>query len=283
MKNNQKIYYVKDTFPEYLSKKDFIAASDIKTFMKSPKLYYYEKYIKQEKEEQRHLSIGSAIHEKVMEPQYFDLHFIVYPKVDKRTTAGKMLYEQFVKQSEGKTIIYDDEIEMINSVAETARKNKTFMSFLEDSYTEISCYTVDEKTGLRLRMRPDILCKSKSTIVDIKSCLESSPKEFKHNVYSYSYNLSAAYYSDFINRENYVFAAMEKKQPYQTSLFVCNDEMLEYGRQKYRMGLDLIKWSYDNNFWCDYNQFELLKECYVLGDLSDFFNALEKSEMIGIL
>jgi len=132
-------------------------------------------------------------------------------------------------------------------------------------------------------MRPDILCKSKSTIVDIKSCMDSSPKEFKRSVYSYGYNISAAYYGDFINRENYVFAALEKNQPYQVSLFVCNDEMLEFGRQKYRMGLDLMKWSYDNNFWCDYNQFELLKECYVLGDLGDFFNALDKSEMIAIL
>lgn len=283
MKNTQKIYYVKDTFPEYLSKKDFIAASDIKTFLKSPKLYYYEKYLKQEKEELRHLSIGSAIHEKVMEPEYFDLHFIVFPKVDKRTKDGKAAYETFVKQAEGKTIIYEDELEMINIIAETAKSNKTFMSFLEDSYTELSCYTVDEKTGLRIRMRPDILSKSKSTIVDIKSCMESSPKEFKRNVFSYGYNLSAAYYCDFINRENYVFAAMEKSQPYQVSLFVCNDDMLEGARYKYRMGLDLLKWSYDNNFWCDYNQFELLKECYVLGDLSDFFNALDKSEMIGIL
>ena len=49
------------------------------------------------------------------------------------------------------------------------------------------------------------------------------------------------------------------------------------------MGLDLLKWSYDNNFWCDYNEFELLKECYVLGDLKDFFKTLEKSEMIAVL
>ena len=38
MKNTLEVFFVKDTFPEYLSKKDFIAASDIKTFLNSPKL-----------------------------------------------------------------------------------------------------------------------------------------------------------------------------------------------------------------------------------------------------
>ena len=36
--------YVKDSFSEYLGKKDHISASDIKNFMKSPKYYFYKKY-----------------------------------------------------------------------------------------------------------------------------------------------------------------------------------------------------------------------------------------------
>jgi len=283
MQNTQKVFYVKDTFPEYLSKKDFIAASDIKTFLDSPKLYYYQKYIQKEKPNERHFSIGSALHELVMEPELLDFHYITFPKIDKRTKEGKAAYEEYLIKAEGKVVLYDDEMEMLKNIANNARKNKTLVSLIEDSYKELSCYTIDEITGLKLRMRPDMLCKTKSTIVDIKSCLNSSPRKFKNDVFSYSYNLSAAYYSDFIGRDNYVFAAMEKKQPYQVSLYVCNDEMIESGRQKYRMGLDLMKWSYDNNFWCDYNEFELLKECYVLGDLDDFFNTLEKSEMIAIL
>jgi exodeoxyribonuclease VIII len=283
MQNTQKIYYVKDTFPEYLSKKDFIAASDIKTFLDSPKLYYYQKYIQKEKEEQKHFQLGSALHELVMEPELLHLHYISFPKVDRRTKEGKEAYEQYLIEAEGKTVLYDNDMEMLEKIAENARKNKTLVELLNDSHKELSCYTVDEKTGLKVRLRPDMLCKTKSTIVDIKSCLNSGPKKFKSDAYSYGYNLSAAYYLDFIGRENYVFAAMEKKQPYQISLYVCNDDMLEAGRQKYRMGLDLLKWSYDNNFWCDYNEFELLKECYVLGDLKDFFKTLEKSEMIAVL
>ena len=132
-------------------------------------------------------------------------------------------------------------------------------------------------------MRPDILCTNKSTIVDIKSCVDSSPKKFKGDVYSYGYSLSAAFYCDNLNRENYIFAAIEKSQPYQTSLFSLNDEMIEYGRTQYRLGLDILKWSYDNNYWCDYNELEILKECFELGNEDEFLKIKNDSVRITIL
>ena len=157
------------------------------------------------------------------------------------------------------------------------------MELLNDSYYEVSCYTIDATTGLSIRLRPDILPKSKSTIVDIKSCIESSPKRFKSDVYSYGYSISAAFYLDFLKRENYVFAAIEKQAPFQSSLYVLNDDMVEYGRQQYRMALDLIKWSIDNNYWCDYVEFEILKESYVLGSLDTALETIQQSELIKIL
>ena len=58
---------------------------------------------------------------------------------------------------------------------------------------------------------------------------------------------------------------------------------MEYGRTQYRTALDLIKWSKDNDYWCTYNEFELLKECYELGDLDSFFETKEKSQLVTIL
>ena len=123
----------------------------------------------------------------------------------------------------------------------------------------------------------------KHSIVDIKTCRESSLKAFKNDVFSYGYSISGAFYTHFLKRENYVFVAIEKSAPYQTSLFALNDEMMDYGRYQYRMGLDLMKWSMDNNYWCDYVEFEILKECYLLGNTDDFFDTLNNSELIQVL
>jgi exodeoxyribonuclease VIII len=277
------VQYIKDTFSEYLGKKDHISASDIKNFLKSPKYYYWNKYLKTEKDEGRHFAIGSAIHELILEPQLFLSNYIVMPKVDRRTKDGKLQYEQFMIESAGKTMLDTEEMTMITEMVKNATDNKTFMALLENSHRELSAYLVDEKTGLKLKVRPDVLPQTKSTIIDIKSCLDSSPKKFKGDVYSYGYSLSAAYYCDLLKRENYVFAAIEKSQPYQTSLYALSDEMMEYGRQQYRLGLDLLKWSYDNNFWCDHNEFEILKECRELENLEQFFEINESSTKITIL
>jgi exodeoxyribonuclease VIII len=277
------VQYIKDTFPEYLGKKDHISASDIKNFLKSPKYYYWNKYLKTEKDDARHFAIGSAIHELILEPQLFLSNYIVMPKVDRRTKDGKLQYEQFMIESEGKTMLDTEEMVMITEMVKNATDNKTFMTLLENSHRELSAYLVDEKTGLKLKVRPDVLPQTKSTIIDIKSCLDSSPKKFKGDVYSYGYSLSAAYYCDLLKRENYVFAAIEKSQPYQTSLYSLSDEMMEYGRQQYRLGLDLLKWSYDNNYWCDHNEFEILKECRELENLEQFFEINESSTKITIL
>lgn len=278
------IEFVKDTFEEYLGKKDHIAASDIKNFLKSPAKYYYDKFVKTTKDEtQRHFSIGSAIHEIILEPHLFKSNYIVFPKVDGRTKEGKAALAEFELLKGGKTILYDNEMDMIRLIGENALKNHTLVGLMKDSYREVSCYTIDEATGLKIRMRPDIMCSAQSTIVDLKSCIDSSPKDFKSSVYKFGYSLSAAYYCDFIGRENYVFAAAEKTEPYQIALYVLDDEKIQYGREQYRMGLDLIKFCQDNNYYPSYNEFEVLKDCYLLGSLDTYFDTLKDSQLITIL
>jgi hypothetical protein len=282
-KETQQINYVKDTFEEYLSKKDHISSSDIKNFLKCPAYYHHEKYGESVKEKGRHFSIGSAIHEIILEPELFHSNYIVSPKFDRRTTKGKADAEEFELNAKGKTVITDDEMELVIGIAEQSMKNKTFVELIKESYKEVSVYSVDETTGLKLKVRPDALAKNKNTIIDIKSCNDGSLRGFKKDVYSYGYYISAPYYLDVLKRENYVFASMEKSKPYPITLYVLNDEMMEHGRKQYRMALDLLKWSYDNNFWCDYNHFELLKECYDLGNLNDFFDTLNNSDLITII
>jgi len=275
--------FVKDTFEEYLGKKDHVSASDIKNFLKSPRYYYYERNEKVEKSTGRHFNIGSGLHELILEPQLFKTNYVVYPKVDARTKEGKQQIAEFNKTSGGKTILYEDEMEMIRLISENALKNNSLVELMKDSHREVSCYTIDEITGLKIRLRPDILSSTKSTIVDIKSCLDSSARKFKSDVFTYSYSLSAAYYCDFIGRENYIFAACSKTAPYEVALYGLNDEMYDYGREQYRMGLDLLKFCQDNNYWPSYNEFELLKECYSLGSLDTYFDTLKDSQLITIL
>jgi exodeoxyribonuclease VIII len=283
METTAQVEYVKDTFAEYLSKKEHISASDIKTFLQSPAKYYYEKYIQTEKPVKSHFSFGSAMHEMILEPHLFDSNYMVIPKVDARTTDGKKKLAEFKEKSEGKTIITEEDSQMIGEIAKNVLKNHTLTELMKDSHREVSCYTIDSLTELKLRMRPDILPQNIKAIGDLKSCIDSSPKKFKNDVYSYGYSISAAYYGDFLGRENYIFIACSKTAPYEVALYTLNDDMIQFGREQYRMGLDLIKFCQDNNFWPSYNEFELLKYSYELGSLDNFLNDLPNYELITLL
>lgn len=280
----EKINYVKDTFPEYLGKKDHISASDIKNFLKSPKFYYYTKYQKEKKEDERYFAIGSAMHEMILEPHQFYQNYMVVPKVDRRTTIGKSRWNKFLEKAEGKTILTEEEMNVVVKGVEQSTYNDTLVDLIKNSYRELSCYTIDELTGLKLKLRPDVLCKNKSAIVDIKTCMDSSYNGFKYdNIRAYQYDISAAFYSDHLKRESYIFCAIEKQNPFQTSLYVLSDEWIEKGRSKYRMALDLLKWSYDNDYWCDYFELSMLMECYELGNIDNFFEIKKSSEKIRII
>jgi hypothetical protein len=280
----ENIEFVKDTFEEYLGKSDHIAASDIKNFLSSPRKYYYEKFEKTNKDEKgRHFSIGSALHEIILEPHLFDSNYVIAPKFDLRTTKGKEAKAQFELESNGKTLLFEDEMDMVRQIAENALKSHTLVELMKDSYRELSVYTMDSVTGLKVRLRPDILSKTRSTIGDLKSCLNSSLKSFKSDVYKYGYSISAAYYCDFIGRENYVFIAAAKTEPYEVAMYALSDDMMQYGREQYRMGLDLIKFCQDNKYWPSHNEFEVLKDCYLLGSLDTFMDTVKTSELITII
>jgi hypothetical protein len=122
-----------------------------------------------------------------------------------KKTASKPAAKNTPPKAKKKKGEDEEDMEMIRCMTESAMNNATFLELMKDSHREVSCYTTDEKTGLKIRLRPDAMAQNKSTITDIKSCLDSSLKKFKSDVYSYGYSISASYYCDFLNRENYVF------------------------------------------------------------------------------
>jgi hypothetical protein len=278
--------YAKDSFSVYLNKKEYISASDIKSFSKSPRFYYYKAFEEvrtQDDRTGRHFVVGSGLHEVILEPHQFHENYIVAPKFDMRTTVGKQGYAEFKKTSEGKTLLFEDEFEMIINMGEMASKNDTFVELIKNSAREVSCYNTDEATGLKIRTRPDSLWVERSTITDLKSCLDSSPKKFRSDVYNLGYNVTAAFYMDFCEIDRYIFSALEKEKPNQMALYMLDDDLVQRGRETYRIALTLMKWCRENDYYPDYSEYEILKECLDLNTLSDFFDTKNRSEKIIIL
>ncbi len=282
------IDFVEDTFEEYLSKKKHISSSDIKNFLKSPRYYFFKKYEEKREENsesKRHLVLGSAFHELVSREDLYNLKYYnsQIQKPDLRTKEGKNSLSIEVENAGGKTLIWLDEYDKISKMRDNAKKKPSIIKMMENCLKEVSCYTIDEKTGLKIRLRPDILPLKMSSIGDFKTCMDSSKTKFRKDVYSNGYAISDAFYTHFLRRENYVFFAAEKTAPYQLSIYQLDDEFKSWATDQFRMGLDLLKWSYENNYWCDYMEFEILKECYSIGNIDKFFSYNENNVGIEII
>lgn len=276
-----------ESHEEYLSDKCYYSASDLKKFLLSPQAFlFYRQNSEVDKEESKALMLGTAIHVAALEPDLFHSQYRVIPKVDRRTKEGKQIYQQFLDEAQGRTIINQEEHDLISLCSESIITNDIMSNILRNGGTqkEISAYNYDLKTMLPIKMRPDILCNALPTIVDIKTIDCSNKRSFSRAVDKYSYDLSAAFYLDFLNKPNYLFCAVEKTQPHTTSIYSLEGNWIQHGRNKYRMALDLLKWSSDNNYWCDYAEFELLKSFYIehtegcnLPTLTEFLNESTKT------
>ncbi len=275
----EKRKYANDTFVEYLSD-PAISSSDIKAFLKSPRTFYFEKYERETKEAAQHFTVGSALHCLVLTPELFDDGFFVSKKFDQRTKVGKDAAKEVAKQSAGKEILFEEDFVMIKKMADSARKNKTLMELSKNSHFEMSIYGEDEVTGIKTKIRPDVYAINRPTLIDLKTCLDSGIKKFRHDIFNFGYNITSSWYSKFSGKENYLFAAIEKQEPYQTSLFTLSSHFLNHASEQIRMALDCMLFCQTHNVWPDYSQFELMKRLYSIDMLDSYFEQVEENNNI---
>ena len=92
-----------------------IRRSDLWRMHDSPEKYKFFLDHPQE-ESSPALTFGSAAHKMVLEPDTFFDEYAVAPACDRRTKEGKALYETFLEQSEGKTIISAEDLKTVQEI-----------------------------------------------------------------------------------------------------------------------------------------------------------------------
>lgn len=187
-----------------------------------------------------YFNLGSAIHAAILEPARFQNEYVVSPVYDGRTTAGKQAKAEFLLNNQGKFIITDDDMEVINGIAENVAYHDDAMQLLKAGKNEVSYFWQDPETEIWMRGRAD--SESKYATLDIKSTDDASPKGFVKSCAKFSYDMQAYIYSEgrsLVTGENkqFAFLAVEKKAPYTIGLYVASKEMLASGLLQYREAL----------------------------------------------
>lgn len=235
-----------------------IGHSSLVRIMRSPA--HYQEYATHPPEPTVAMQLGTAFHTALLEWELFGKTFVVAPKFDRRTKAGKAEALAWETGHTGKIILTPDQMEAIGKMVLAVREHKGARRLLGDGLAETSGFWRDERTGIECKMRPDFLAAEGETIagiVDIKTCVDASADGFSRAIATQGYDVQAAFYQDGMKTLSgetvpFYFIAIEKEAPYALAVYRASQAMLEIGREKYRAALELLSWCRRNNFWPSY-------------------------------
>ncbi|MEM2138657.1 MAG: PD-(D/E)XK nuclease-like domain-containing protein, partial [Candidatus Woesearchaeota archaeon] len=163
----------------------------------------------------------------------------------------------------------------VNDACNQVLKNKRLLELLNDSIREKPFYIIDDKTKINLKLKPDCICNNFNTIIDFKTT--TSFESFRYDMFKYKYNISAAFYQKYLKKENYLFVAIKKEKPVEIDFYQFSDTIIEKTKEDIEMYLDLLYFCKENNYYPTSNEFYIMKECYKLGNLNEFFNIIKNS------
>lgn len=228
---------VYEGIPEhYYRSHKFIAQSDFKH-----RTGLHFKHAKENpKEPTESMKTGSALHCIVLEPESYLKRYAVLPEgLDRRTKAGKQIYEDFLATTQGKTILKYDQALKVEAMAKQINDHPSCAKIIkEDGLSEVSVFAPsDDDEGMGFKCRLDHITHS-GIVLDVKTTEDASFDKFRKTIANYGYHIQGSYYLDCLRKvgvpvENFCIIAVEKEPPYPVALYELNHATLEKGRHEF--------------------------------------------------
>jgi exodeoxyribonuclease VIII len=162
-------------------------------------------------------AMGHAVHCLALEPEKFDERFAVAPKVDRRTTAGKVAWAEYLADCEGKTVL--DEQDHADAVAcVQALNNHPEFAAIMAQPRRVEVEHQFDLLGHPFKARLDCVIDSMKLILDIKTTDDASPDRWKWSAVDYGYHRQNAIYREALRNDTgewyrFIFAVVEKPKP----------------------------------------------------------------------
>jgi len=215
-----------------------ISSTGLKAMLRSPAHFRFQSA----RAPSRAMEMGSAIHTALLEPSRFKKDYVLLRDVKDRVASE---YKQAIKVHAPSRVLTAREADKVSGMQEAILSNLLMRSRLTcEGWRELSLFVRCPETGVLVRVRFDLLTED-GVIVDVKKTQDARPEPFSRAIDNYSYDLSAALYSDALEwatgeRHTFEFAAVEEEMPHGHKLYQPCNTTLEEGRRKYREALALF-------------------------------------------
>ena len=196
---------------------------------------------------------GSILHKCILEPNDFDRVYVVSPKFDKRTKAGKAEAEEFEANNVDREAITSDLYDKAMIMQKAVYDHPMASELLSNGKAEQSHYWADERTGELCKARTDWL-RPDNVIVDLKRSASASPWMFSKYIWDYKYHWQDAWYSRGIGADDFYFLVVEEYSDVPiVEVYRLTDEAKDQGLMEVDEALDkyILCREFDN--WGGYN------------------------------
>ena len=227
-------------FQKYLDLPEYMHSSDLKLLQQSVNHWLS----KRDYPETKALLLGSLGHTVVLEMGKITERYLVMPKVDARTKAGKeqkMLAEEQAN-NEGKILISQDDFTQALGWRDNIQNDPvTSNVFIKNrGQNEVSgFFKHPEFDDIKGAFRVDKLLEEDKIAIDLKIMQSAHPYAFMSSVRKFGYHIQAAWYLDGLKAitgddYDFIFLVCEKSNPHNVQPYRLCEKDLEKGRDDIR-------------------------------------------------
>lgn len=233
---------------DYHAEKRFVSKHILDLVADSPEKYKAAMDSEEVFETTPSMVLGSALHCAVLEPDSYEARFVVAPKFDRRTKAGKEAFAEWESQNAGKTVLTPDQATAVEGMRESIFRHKLLRALWTNNRgeSEVTILSRDDDTGLALKARIDRVFPDLRIALDLKTCASAAPLDFARAVANFRYDVQASFYKDLLEKPtahgeewNFFFVAVENKAPYSVAVYGVS-EWLMIGAASWRRDLNLL-------------------------------------------
>jgi hypothetical protein len=256
---------------DYHNDKEFVSASSVKESIKS--LAHFNLQRNKKSERKSHFDFGNIFEIALLDWINGTLHFKdkvhIFdvedrPEKDKGITSninqawkkGILNGSKYVISSTG-----DESMETLLEMMRACARDSTIQTLLRNTTYQESYFWTCPETGVKLKSRPDLRKNGKGVIIDVKTALDGSPKEFAKQCANLEYPVQAvmqmkgAIQSGAINKmEKYYWLVVEKRAPFNATVYEFNVEDWQFVTDKLNYYLTLIKQAMEESKFVGYSQ-----------------------------
>jgi len=209
------------------------------------------------------LDLGFLTHIAVLEPERYDAQFVVPPKVDRRTKAGKATWAQFEAANPGRQAIDAGDHEKAQAMRRALLAHPTAGEFLSGpGVNEVSLAWEDG--GIRQKARVDRIgyVGDSPVVGDIKTARSAARRDFERALYTYGYGTQAVHYLAGLEKlvpipagapsRRFLFLVVESEPPHPVAVYEVDDATLAQAAQERERFLRKWKECNESGVWSGY-------------------------------